>query len=80
MWQKESRQHHVHGLVRKEIHKMRRTGLSLSLTHVECVPAQLQHQPMLLLLGKNLKPLFYLKDGGGGGEKKSDLLTVDKDN
>lgn len=54
--------------------------VSLSLTHVECVPAQLQHQPMLLLLGKNLKPLFYLKYGGGGGEKKSDLLTVDKDN
>ncbi len=32
MWQRRSRENHVHRLIRKEIHKMRRVSLSLSLS------------------------------------------------
>lgn len=96
VWQRErNRENHVHGLVRKEIHKMRQVSLSFSLTlsltvctHVEFVPAQLQRQPSAAAAAAagNLKPVFYLKDGGGGGGgerggEKADLRvpTVDKD-
>lgn len=70
MWLRKSRENHEHGLVRKEIHKMRRGSLSLTVwTHVECVSAQLQCQPSAAAAAAagSPKPVFYLKDGGGGG-------------